>query len=143
HDRRDRRRIIGKQFPYCKAKNVAVNDGHGRQREAGGGVVDVAVELRTALEDAGDGRLAEGQRAARGDFGIRLRRFGEAPLEDGRDRVIAGVGLIEAFEHEEACPPHDAVGHAITMPPSTWMHCPVMYAPPGPARKATRGATSS
>jgi hypothetical protein len=25
-DSRDRRRIIGKQFPYCKAQDVPVND---------------------------------------------------------------------------------------------------------------------
>src|SRR5690606_24770028 len=106
----------------------------------------VPVELRHVVEARE--RDAEALAQAAPDFGLELRGAGEQPqpqLERGvvvetRPRFVAE--LLRLVEQGVARVLGGST-HAVTSPPETEMHCPVMAAAPAPQSQRTASATSS
>ena len=127
NDGSDRRRIIVKQLPERKSEDGAFDGRKGPERVPGGDFLEAAIEIVAGVENppehlppeaggpfAGHLAILAGdipQAAIVGVFGARVRR---SRLRRGPRR------------RGNACATQDVVGHAITMPPSTWMHWPVM-----------------
>lgn len=126
HNRSDRRRIIVKEFPERKSQDSAFDGGEGRDGVAGSDGLEAAVEVLAGAEYTAEHLAAEGGGPFAGHLPILDRHLLEAALVGGLGIVASGFGFVERLKDEAARTTKNVVGHAITMPPSTWMHWPVM-----------------
>ena len=126
HDGSDRRRIIVKQLPERKSEDGSLDDGKGPQGVAGGDGLEAPIEVGAGVEDAPEHLAAEAGRPLAGHLAIVTGDVLEAAVVGGLGVVAGGLSFVEGLDDEAAGAPQDVVGHAITMPPSTWMHWPVM-----------------
>lgn len=126
HDGSDRRRIIVKQLPERKSEDRSLDDGKGPERVAGGDGLEATIEVLTGVEDAPEHLAAEAGWPFAGHLPVFAGDVLEAAVVGGLGVVAGGLSFVKGLDDEAAGTPQDVVGHAITMPPSTWMHWPVM-----------------
>lgn len=126
NDGSDRRRIIVKQLPERKSEDGSLDDGKGPERVAGGDGLEATIEVLTGVENAPEHLAAETGRPFAGHLAIFAGNVLEAAVVGGLGVVAGGFSFVEGLDDEAARAAQDVIGHAITMPPSTWMHWPVM-----------------
>ena len=126
HDCSDRRRIILKQLPERKSQDSAFDRGKGPEGVPGGDRLEAAIEVVARVEDAPEDRAPEFGGPPGGHLAVLAGDVPQAAIVGILGIVAGGLSFIEGLEDEAARAPQDVVGHAITMPPSTWMHWPVM-----------------
>ncbi len=126
HDGSDRRRIIVKQLPERKSEDGSLDDGKGPERVAGSDGLEATIEVVTGVEDTPENLPAEVGGSPGRDLPVFAGDLLQAAVVGGFGIVAGGLGFVEGFDDEAAGAAEDVIGHAITMPPSTWMHWPVM-----------------
>ena len=126
HDGSDRRRIILKQLPERKSEDCSFDDGKGPERVAGGDGLEATIEVVTGVENAPENLPPEVGGPSGGDLPVFAGDLLEAAVVGGFGVVAGGLSFVKGFDDEAAGAAEDVIGHAITMPPSTWMHWPVM-----------------
>lgn len=126
HNGSDRRRIVVKEFPERKSEDGPLDHGKGGEGVAGGDRLQAAVEVIARGDDAPDHLAPEGGGAPGRDLAVLAGDLIQATLEDGLGIVVRCLCFVEGLDHEAARAAQDVIAHAITMPPSTWMHWPVM-----------------
>jgi hypothetical protein len=126
HDCSDRRRIILKQLPERKSQDSAFNGGKGPEGVPGGNRLEAAIEVLAGVENAPENRAPEFGGPPGGHLAVFAGDVPQAAIVGILGIVAGGLSFIEGLENEDAGATQYVVGHAITMPPSTWMHWPVM-----------------
>ncbi len=126
HDGSDRRRIIVKQLPERKSEDSPLDHGKGPKGVPGGNGLEAAIEIVAGVEDAPEDLAAEGRGPPGGDLAILVLHLAQATVVGVLGIVAGGFRFVEGLDDEAARATQNVVGHAITMPPSTWMHWPVM-----------------
>ncbi len=126
HDGSDRRRIIVKQLPERKSQDGSLDDGKGPQGVAGGDGLEATIEVVAGVKNAPEHLATETGRPFAGHLTIFAGDVLEAAVIGGLGVVAGGLSFVQRLDHETARAAQDVIGHAITMPPSTWMHWPVM-----------------
>lgn len=126
YDGSDRRRIIVKQLPERKSEDGSLDDGKGSEGVAGGNGLEATIEVVAGVKNAPEHLAAETGRPFAGHLAVLAGNLLEAAVISGLGVVAGGLSFVEGFDDEAARATQDVVGHAITMPPSTWMHWPVM-----------------
>ncbi len=126
NDGPDRRRIIMKQFPERKSENGSLDRGERAERVAGGDWLEAAVELVSRIEHTPQHFPPEARRPLGGHFAVLTLHFAEAPVVGDLCVMARCLRFVKRLDDEAARAAQDVVRHAITMPPSTWMHWPVM-----------------
>ena len=126
NDGSDRRRIIVKEFPERKSQDGAFDNGKRPQRVAGGHWLEAPVEVVAGLNDTTEHFPAEAGRSLRGYFAVNVCDVAQAAVVSKLRVVTRGLRFVERLDDKAARAAQDVVAHAITMPPSTWMHWPVM-----------------
>ena len=81
HDRRDRGRIIGKQFPYCKAKDVPVNDGQRIYGVLRGRLLNEFIEVITPFDNTSNDLPSVRARPRLANGRIDVDRLGQLAFE--------------------------------------------------------------
>lgn len=115
----DWRRRVGEQFPYCKAKDVPVNDGECVDGVLRRCILDMGIQLVLPGGHTVEQIPAVGARTFLGDAFVSNRGFGQVAFEDIDRGVVGSLGFVQRFEGELACSAHWVLAHAITIPPST------------------------
>ncbi len=115
-----------KEFPERKPKDGPLDDGEGREGVTGGDGLEAMVQFLAGINHAAERLAPEGDGSLARYFAILARHFAQPPFVGALGVVAGGFRFVERFEDEAARPPQDVVAHAITMPPSTWTHWPVM-----------------
>lgn len=126
NDGSDRRRIIVKQLPERKSEDGSLDDGKGPERVAGGDGLEATIEVVAGVENTPEHLAAETGRPFAGHLAIFAGNVLEAAVVGGLGVVAGGLSFVEGLDDEAARAAQDVIVHAITMPPSTWMHWPVM-----------------
>lgn len=126
YDGSDRRRIIVKQLPERKSQDGSLDDRKGPERVAGGDRLEATIEVVAGVKNAPEHLTTETGRPFAGHLTIFAGNVLETAVVGGLGIVAGGFSFVEGLDHEAARAAQDVVGHAITMPPSTWMHWPVM-----------------
>ncbi len=126
HDGSDRRRIIVKQLPERKSEDGPLDGRKGPKGVPGGDWLEAAIEIVAGVEHAPQDLAPEAGGPLRGDLAILAFHLSQAAVVGVLGIVAGGLRFVEGLDNEAAGATKDVVGHAITMPPSTWMHWPVM-----------------
>lgn len=126
NDGSDRRRIIVKQLPERKSQDSSLDGWKGPEGVAGGHGLEAAIEVLTGVENAPQHLAPEVGGAPAGHLLVVAGDLLQAAVVGGFGIVTGSLRFVEGLDDEAAGATEDVVGHAITMPPSTWMHWPVM-----------------
>lgn len=126
HDGSDRRRIIVKQLPERKSEDGALDDGKGAKRVPGSDRLEAAIKVLAGVEHAPQHLAPKGGGAPGRDLAVLALHLAQAAVVGVLGVVAGGLGFVQGLDDEAAGATEDVVAHAITMPPSTWMHWPVM-----------------
>ncbi len=126
HDGSDRRRIIVKQLPERKSEDGSLDDGKGPERVAGGDGLEATIEVFTGVENAAENLPPEVGGASGRHLPVFAGDLLKTAVVGGLGIVAGGISFVEGLDDEAARAAQNVIGHAITMPPSTWMHWPVM-----------------
>lgn len=126
NDGSDRRRIIVKQLPERKSQDGSLDDGKGSEGVARGNGLEATIEVLTGVKNAPEHLAAETGRPFASHLAVFAGNVLETAVVGGLGIVAGGFSFVERLDHEAARAAQDVIGHAITMPPSTWMHWPVM-----------------
>ena len=126
NDGSDRRRIIVKQLPERKSEDGAFDGGKGPERVPGGDFLEAAIEIVAGVENPPEHLPPEAGGPFAGHLAILAGDIPQAAIVGVFGAVSGGFGFVEGLDDEATGATQDVVGHAITMPPSTWMHWPVM-----------------
>ena len=126
NDGSDRRRIIVKQLPERKSEDGAFDHGKGSERVPGGDFLEAAIEIVAGVKNPPKDLPPEAGGPFAGHLAILAGDIPQAAIVGVLGAVAGGFGFVEGLDDEATGATQDVVGHAITMPPSTWMHWPVM-----------------
>lgn len=126
HDGSDRRRIIVKQLPERKSEDGALDGGKGPKRVPGSDRLEAPIEVVAGVEHSTQDLAPEACGPLRRDLAILVLHLAQAAVVGVFGVVARGFRFVEGLDDEAARATQNVVGHAITMPPSTWMHWPVM-----------------
>ena len=126
YDGSDRRRIIVKQLPERKSQDGSLDDGKGSEGVTRGNGLEAPIEVLAGVKNAPEHLAAEIGRPFAGHLAVLTGDVLETAVVGGLGIVAGGFSFVQGLDHEAARAAQDVVGHAITMPPSTWMHWPVM-----------------
>ena len=126
HDGSDRRRIIVKQLPERKSEDGSLDDREGAKGVPGSDRLEAAIEIVAGVEHAPQDLAPEGSGPLCRDLAILVLHLAQAAVVGVFSVVAGGFRFVEGLDDEAARAAQHVVGHAITMPPSTWMHWPVM-----------------
>ena len=126
HNGSDRRRIIVKQLPERKSENGSLDGGKGSERVAGGDGLEATIEVLAGVEDTPENLAPEVGGPPGRHLPVLAGDFLEAAVVGSLGVVAGGLSFVEGLDDEAARAAQNVIGHAITMPPSTWMHWPVM-----------------